>query len=227
MPTAPEHPFWQDTPQTTYGVRGEPLPYDVASDDVLTALLLGCLLTVLLVARHWQTAAGRVAMVVVTCLILAVLCYLRIESEGTQLLFTSRHTVLWVAAGATAAYFVAKAVVQAAVNGVFFSAGQCRRWMTDYWQTVAGMGLALLPLAAAPVLIPALTATGARVSTGYVLAAVVAAKIWSTWRAWGIFFKGSGSRWQIILYLCALEMTPALLLAGAMAMTLDCLKLNY
>lgn len=226
-----EHPFWQDTLQTAvYGVLGKPLPYSVTNDGLLTTVLLCCLLAVLLVARHRQKAVSRPVLVIVSCVVTAMLCYLRLESDGTVLSFSERHTGLWAATGLMAAYFIVKAIIQSVVNNVFFSPAQCRQWTATYWTAVVLTGIGLLPLVIAEVLVPALgtlPALNTTLSLVYVVVIVAAVKIWCLLRAFAIFFKGIDWRSQIILYFCTLELIPPLLLAGTMVMIVDCLKLNY
>ena len=210
--------FWQDTLQIAgYGVQGEPLAYSPAGDSVVSALLLVCLVIIVPAVRWWCTTTMRRVSAIVTCLVLSLLCYLRIEEQHIVLPFIARHTVLWVAAAGFAAYYIVKALLQAMVNSVFFEERQRVMWADSCRTLTAVTGLALLPLAAGQTYF----AIGVNIATIYCLAVVAVVKIWSLSRAYSIFFKGTDSRCQIILYFCALELIPPLLLVGAMVIATE------
>ena len=61
----------------------------------------------------------------------------------------------------------------------------------------------------------------------YMAIVLILVKILTFYKCFVIFFRRNSGLLQNILYFCALELTPLLILAGLMVMIVDNLKINF
>lgn len=247
--------FFKDTmhaPHTStarLGSPGSPLPYNAGNDNLTSAILVGCVLLTLVclsVSKNFFSRQVRgffhelhsytpfstdtsneliaaILLMLQTCAQLSILVFLYAEDViDNSSSFHSQYTPLLIAFAVFTGYFVVKAILYNIVNGIFFDKSRNTRWMKVFVVVSAVEGIALLP---ASLLQIYLDAPAENVAL-YAVFVIAIAKLLTSYKCFSIFFKHPSGFLHLILYLCALEMTPLLLLWGILASVIDCLKVN-
>ena len=231
------------------GMPGEPLPYLFRSDWVITCILCLCTLVLVLVVskgkkhlyqqlnhfflnRERNSMFDEVAtmdvryrggLVVHACLMLGfcVYCYLAHEEPflfhqydcGLLLGFL---TVCFMG------YVLLKWMVYGFVNWVFFQKDRNKRWIAAFFNLFIWLGILLLPVVLLMVYFD--------ISTQIILyiagILVVFAKIALFWKCFCNFFEKFYGALHLILYFCALEIIPDLILWKGIEMMNNNLILN-
>lgn len=232
-----------------YGVAGDPMPYSIRTDNVLTSLLLGCfILAMLAFAKSRRFIQRQVKgffrepralttempetmgefhfqffLVLQTCLLCSILSFLYTrETVGDVFMLDSPYQLVAIFFGVLVAYFVMKELLYAAVNAIFFGAKKTGRWFRTHIFVVAIQGVALFPL----VLLQSYFDLSLQNAIIYAAFVVVLVRILLVYKCFVIFFKQKSFVLQIILYFCALEIMPLLMLCGVMDMIIGNLKVN-
>jgi len=232
------------------GVAGEPVPYTVSGDDVITSLLLGCVVLTLLAFAHLRRFIARQAkdffsvpnagattevtetagevrfqllLVVQTALLAAIIAFFYVQAYVTDdLLLRSDYTLIWIFLGCLVGYFLVKAGLYGMVNLTFFDQARCMKWQKTLLLISCAEGILLLPL----VLLQTFFGLTIRSALIYAGVVIVVAKAMAFYKAYSIFFRQKGFRLQIILYLCALEIVPLLFLWGILWTIVDSLRIK-
>ena len=233
-----------------YGVAGDPIPYTVQHDDVITTLLL--LLFVLATiafsnTRHFvvrQTknffSTKRVGLTEITetaveirfqtflaflnCLLLAILFYFyTLNFIGETFLLDSQYHLIAIFLGLSVAYFLIKALLYTMVNNVFFDSKKNRQWMKSFLYITSIEGALLFPL----VVIWTYFDISIQNAVIYVIVVFSIVKILQLFKCFLIFFRQNVVKLQIILYFCTLEIIPMLLFWGVLVFTANSLKINF
>lgn len=233
-----------------HGTAGSLPPFNAGSDNVITALLLAAILLTLvclsrslpLIVRETKTffrtqhgdrtfvsettneIGAQMILALQNCLMLSVLSfiYLRYNTD-IVFFFNSQYTLLWILLAGLIAYYIVKALLYSIVNLTFFDKRTNRQWLMAYLYMTAMQGLVLLPVVLLQIYFD-ITIETALICT---IVTVILVKILSFYKCFAIFFKHGGGLLQLILYFCALEITPPLFLWGVLVMTTDCFKLNF
>ena len=233
-----------------YGVAGDPVPYTMRNDNVITSLLLGCLIVALLSFAHARGFLLRQAksffyvsksgpksvtettgeirlqffLVALTCLLFSILCFFYVrEYVSETLILSSQHQLIAIFFAAMVVYFLFKAALYWCVNWIFFDRKKNEQWMKSQLFVFAMEGLALFPM----VLLQVYFNLSMQSAVIYALIVIILVKILSFYKCYLIFFKGIGVVLQIFLYFCALEIIPLLSLGGILALIGNYLKINY
>ncbi len=233
-----------------YGVAGDPVPYTMRNDNVITGLLLGCFVVALLSLAHARSFLLRQAknffyvpksgpksvtettaeirlqffLVGLTCLLFAILCFFYSrEYIAETLILSSQHQLIAICFAIMVVYFLLKGLLYWSVNWIFFDRKKNEQWLKSQLFIFAMEGLALFPL----VLLQVYFNLSMQSAVIYALIVIILVKILSFYKCYLIFFKGIGVVLQIILYFCALEIIPLLALGGILAMIGNYLKINY
>jgi hypothetical protein len=233
-----------------YGVAGDPIPYTVQHDDVITTLLL--LLFVLATiafsnTRHFvvrQTknffSTNREGLTEITetaveirfqtflaflnCLLLAILFYFyTLNFIGETFLLDSQYHLIAIFLGLSVAYFLIKALLYTMVNNVFFDSKKNRQWMKSFLYITSIEGALLFPL----VVIWTYFDISIQNAVIYVIVVFSIVKILQLFKCFLIFFRQNVVKLQIILYFCTLEIIPMLLFWGVLVFTANSLKINF
>ena len=233
-----------------YGVAGDPIPYTVQHDDIITSLLL--LLFVLATiafsnTRHFvvrqtknffntnreglteitETAVEirfQTFLAFLTCLLLAILFYFyTLNFIGETFLLDSQYHLIAIFLGISVAYFLVKALLYAMVNNVFFDSKKNRQWMKSFLYITSIEGALLFPL----VVIWTYFDISIQNAVIYVIVVLSIVKILELFKCFLIFFRQNVVKLQIILYFCTLEIIPMLLFWGVLVFTANSLKINF
>jgi hypothetical protein len=231
------------------GVAGDPVPYTIAGDNLITSILLGCFILATLVfsrsrrfiekqAKNFfyiprsdnstmTETSGEVRfqifLILQTCLLASIVffCYTRTFVGDT---FTiDQYQIIGIYTGIFAGYFLVKTIAYAFVDWVFFDKKKNRQWIQSFLFLISAEGVALFPL----VMLLAYFNLSMESAVIYSIIVVILSKLLSFYKSYIIFFRRSGDFLQIILYFCALEIIPLFSLWGLLVLTNSYLKINF
>lgn len=221
------------------GVAGDPLPYRFRSDDFVTsALMISFFLMVWTIARGWHflmmgmkdffrdrvrdnlfaertdtEMSGQIFLIFQTCFLLGILFFDYTQERMTEVFNNvSPYLILGVGVGSCCLYYLLKVLLYACVNNVFFDRERASRWTEAYLLSVFVLGMALLPLVLLVVYFD-LSFGNLRVLFILILGM---AKILLFYKCFRIFFNCLTGGLHLILYFCALEILPLLVLWRAL-----------
>ncbi|MBD9300136.1 MAG: DUF4271 domain-containing protein [Prevotella sp.] len=231
------------------GVAGDPIPYTVAGDDFVTALLLFCFLIASIAFTKSRQFIIRQAktffrtpsygttvitetsselrfqffLCLQTCLLIAIGFFLYSRASVGDTFTIDQYQVISIYAGYVGVYFLLKALLYSIVGWVFFDRKKNEQWMKSYLFLVSSEGVLLLPA------ILLMTYFGFSLESAmiYTLVVVGITKILSFYKCFIIFFKRNGTFLQIFLYFCALEVVPLFALSGGLVLISHYLKINF
>ena len=109
------------------------------------------------------------------------------------------------------------------VNNVFFSNKKNLQFLGSVLLITSLEGVALFPL----VLLMAYFQFSMQNAIYYTATVLILAKILTFYKSYAIFFNQKGGFLQIILYFCALEMIPLLMLWSGLLVITENLKINF
>ena len=230
------------------GVAGDPAPYMMRDDDVLVCLVLLCFIMAMGVFAHSRQAIfhqlkeffyiphteyadavmpGGFALLILnvqTCLLLGITYYFfTTHYIADTYLLDSPYALMGVYAGVFAVYFLAKTIIYQLVNAVFFE-GKKNRQMTWALFFIAALeGIAFFPA----IVMQVYFGLSMQTVVYYFIFVLIIAELMTFYKCWVIFFRQISAFLQIILYLCALEIVPLLILGGALARITNELKVTF
>lgn len=224
----------------TQGIAGDPLPYRFRSDDYVTSvLMLSFFLVAWVIARSWHFLAGSIKdffferkqenmfdsrtdselrgqlfLVFQTCFVLGVLFFDYTQEHMTEVFNqVSPYKILGVSVGVCSAYYLLKLLLYSFVNYIFFERSQSRQWIEIQFLSILALGLALLPVT---LLVVYFDINFHSLTILFVLILIVV-KALLLYKCSRIFFNYRGGGVHLILYFCALEIVPALILWRALS----------
>ncbi|MDD7317278.1 MAG: DUF4271 domain-containing protein [Prevotella sp.] len=233
-----------------YGVAGDPVPYNMRGDTLITCLLLACFILGIISFSHSRNLISRQAknffrfssgntttenettselrfqlfLVFVTCLQFSLLAFFYVEETVSEpLILKSHYTLIAIFLALSSGYYLFKTAAYTFVSGVFFNMASNRLWLKSQLFVISILGVVLFP---AVVLLIYFNLPLHTVLI-YTTALVVLAKILSFYKCYVTFFRNNSPGLQIFLYFCTLEIVPLLALVGGMMMIVDSLKINY
>lgn len=231
------------------GMAAEPVTYRLSNDDYVTGvLLLSFFMVVSFIARNIHMIAeklknffysrqqddelsgranpeirGQVFLVLETCLTIAILFFIYTQVNLTEVFNqVSPYILLGVDTAISIVYFVFKIVLYKFVNWVFFDRTQNKRWMDAYLLVVMMMGVSLFIVALLVVYF------GLQFKTLVIVVALLISifKIMLLVKCKQIIFTYKFPYVHLILYFCALEILPVLLLWKALVYFNEILVVN-
>lgn len=233
------------------GVAGDPRPYSIRTDDILTGILLACLMVAALAlsrtrffffqqARNFfriqrtdnvfemtgTTGENRVQLFLClqTCLLCALLSFVYTHNNiATHFSLDSPYELILIFMGSFVAYFLIKALLYSVVNNVFFDARRNMQWLRSFVFLTAIEGLLLFPL----VMLQSYFNFSTNGALIYLIIVLTIVKFLTFYKCWAIFFRQNVVSLQIFLYFCTLEIVPLLSMVGVLALIVDHLKINF
>lgn len=232
------------------GVAGDPVPYSIARDNVITGLLLFCFIIAAIAfakskrfivkqARHFfrpphdertsgiTETSGEVRVqfffVLQSCLLFALMYFFHLQIRATDTFIIDQYQVIGVFALINLAYVLLKSAAYWLTGWVFFDRRLNDIWMKSYLFLLAMEGVCIFPavMLQAYFEVPVETTL---VCTGAVIALF---KMLALYKSYIIFFRHSGHSLQIFLYFCTLELLPLMMLLGVLDIIGNCLKVNF
>ncbi len=240
----------EETHAGRYGIAGDPLPYSLRTDDIITSILIaGILLLMLSIKRtlrffsfqmkHFfrtmreNSALEResasqlrylVFMELHTAVILSLVFYFYAKEKISETYITlSEYTLMGCFLAVMILLICFEHILQTVVNNIFFSAAEQRQWKTTKMMLTASMGMLLTPM----LLLLAYFGLSVNDTLLYTVFVVLFVKILLFYKCFKIFFKKKSAFLQIFLYFCTLEINPMLVAWGILVFIANFLKVNY
>ncbi|MGI6231776.1 MAG: DUF4271 domain-containing protein [Prevotella sp.] len=230
------------------GVAGDPVPYTIADDNLITGVLLICFVFgMLAIAKSGSVLVKQfknlfraqshrddtlsetsgelrfqLFLVLQTCLLFSIILFFYVQSRQGDVFAYEYYKVLGIFTGAFAGYFAIKSLLQACVQWVFFDKRQIEQFAKFNLFTMSLEGLVIFPA----VLLLSYFDLSVNSVAIYALVCVILIKILSFYKSYLIFFSLEHGYLQNILYFCALEMMPLGSFGGILVMIIDYLKVN-
>ena len=231
------------------GVAGDPIPYSVAGDSLITGLLLGCFVLALIAfsksrrfvvrqtkrffyVQHGRTSAMtetaeemrfQLFFVLQTCLLISLIAFFYTRAYVSETFVVEHYQVIGIYAIIFATYFLLKAIVYWFSNWVFFDRQKGGQWMESNLFMIFIEGVVLFPV----VMLLAYFNLSIQSAIVYTIIATALFKLLTLYKAYLIFFRQGSGFLQIILYFCALEGVPLLMIWGVFETTNNYLKVNF
>jgi len=230
------------------GVMGDPVPYTIPGDNLITSVLLGCFIMATIAFSQSQRFLIRQAknffyephfgttevtetsselryqlfFVLQSCLLFGIIYFFWTKTKIDTFII-EQYSVIGIYAGAVAVYYLLKAILYSVVDSVFFGNKKNEQWMKSYLFLISTQGLLLFPV----VLLMAFFGLSESGAALYALFVIILTKLLSFYKCYIIFFKKLGNFLQNILYFCALEVMPLGALLGFLMTIGNYLKINY
>lgn len=219
------------------GVAGDPVPYRLRHDDIVTStLLVSFVLMMWVIAASWKflrvmvkdffyhrirpnlfadrvdtELRGRFFLVAQTCFLQGILFVDYVQDALPETFEqASPYGLLAIATTVVGIYYLSKLCFYNFVNSVFFDAAHRRLWNDTYFVSILLIGVILLPLT---LLVVFFDLPFSQALSAYVLL-MAFVKILLLYKANRIFFSSFSGSLHVILYFCALEIAPLLFAWG-------------
>lgn len=230
------------------GVAGEPVPYNVANDNLITSLLLGCFILAAIafansrrfilhqVKKFFYAPREQSTMIetsgelqfqlflmLQTCLLSAILYFFYIRATIGNTFSLEHYQVIGIYAGILVVYFIFKTFAYWACGLVFFDKRRLQNWLNSFMLLTSLEGVMLFPIV--------MLKTFFNLSTQNMIICTIGIvgifKLLSFYRAYLIFMYRNGGFLHIFLYFCALELTPLLALWSVLKVVSSYLEINF
>ena len=231
------------------GVAGDPVPYTIPRDNIITALLMLCFIVGVLaftkskqfmarqaksffrqprgvlseITETAQEIRFQLTLALQSCLLMGLVYFFYVESRVAQTFTVDQYRVIGLFALEFLGYIVAKALLYQLSGWVFFDPRRSRIWMKSWLFLLVLEGLALYP----PVLLQAFFGTGVATTLACAGVVILLAKIMAFYKTRAIFFNYRGGIVQNFLYFCTLELIPIAALWGVLTITSNYLKVSF
>ena len=232
------------------GIAGDPIPYLVSNDSVMTGVLLAfVILTILVVSRsmrfiayqfknfmypghsyesiEYKETAGEVNYQFFLCFQTVVLfslsCYYCLVDSTTETYVVDTYQLLGLFFLSVFGIFMLKELFYVWANWTFFSSHQIGESVRTRLFLTSFEGVLLLPIVLLYTFF-GLPTNILLISTAFVILFV---KILSFYKVYRIFFQRKAYFLQFFLYFCTLEIVPLAILGGVLMLIGKLLKITY
>lgn len=231
------------------GVAGDPMPYTIAGDNMMSSILLLCFMATIISISRSQTFIFRqiksfffiqrgnttevtetsaevrfqLLLVAEACLVLAVLYLSYLMETGNTTYTVSQFRFIEILTGVFAGYHLSKYILYRLVNWVFFSEKNIQQWNVTYLFLEASQGVFLLPL----VFVQSFFSLSIGYAAIYFVFVVVLFKLLMFYKQQQIFFPQNGRLLQNILYFCTLELVPVSLVWNILGIISEYLEIIF
>ncbi len=203
------------------GIEGVLVPYSIATDNVMTLLLIACLATTIVVLMYMRRKMVlNITMVrcqwflaVEMCIMYAILYFVYLSHYANVPLTVHPDLQMGIFFLTILLFFIAKRIVTRAVSLVFFDRDAVRRFSIDTLLLMGIEGLCLVPA----VYLYVYLNLRAEYVLVYALGVVVLFRFLTFFKQKQIFFRQKGSFLGFFIYLCTLEIIPFVVLWSTMA----------
>ncbi len=232
------------------GSTGVPIPYSLRADDAVTAVLLGCfLLSAYILSRSRKfllqlvkdfmlnrdrtsifststaTDMRYLLLLIGQSCVLAGVCLLHcfndLHPELVQHLPSIALLGLYI--GACLSYLILKWMVYSLVGWVFFGGARTELWIESYSTLLYYLGFALFPFSLAVVYFD----TSLQTTVYFAILLAVCFKILVFYKWLRLFCSNLHGGFLLILYFCALEIMPCLLMYQGLMQLNDYLIIKF
>ncbi len=232
-----------------YGVVGDPIPYVIGNDNIISSLLIISFVIAMLTISicrnfifrqfkdfiyipkseniHHTTSNEFNALTfftTLTALMLALLYFFYTKTYvADTFILTDEYILIGIIFGIILGYFFIKVIIYSFVNLTFFKGKKNRQWTETYVFLTVIEGILLFP----SVLLLSYFDISPQYIAYYFIFVLILVKIGTFYKSFIIFFKQNVLYLQIILYFCALEIIPLLALWGGLRFLINNLKINF
>lgn len=248
-------PFWlrmpafrSEVPGKSLGIAGEMPPDSIRTNDIVTALLLACLVMTLLVLAHarstikerlnrffylpraydheesTRSSQSLWLLCFQACIMTGILTYLYIDNyETATYVLEEPYQFIAIYTAMSMAFLLLRFLLYAIVNGIFFGSKKSRQFRRSLILVTSMEGMALFAVVLARVyfVLPMEKVIYCAIFV------VVLVKLLTIYKVWVIFFRRNTIFLQIILYLCALEIIPLLSFGAALVFMTNEIKIIF
>ena len=242
--------FHPELPGGRYGVPGDPVPYTVRQDNLLTSLLFVSFIMAVISFSSSRNFVIRQAknffrithggttevsetsnelrfqgfLVLLTGIMLSLIVYFyTINHYGDTFILPTQYHMIVIYLIMVVAYFVLKTIVYTVANLIFFDGKRNVQWIKSLLFITSMEGVAIFPA----VILQAYFDLSEQNVMLYLIIALSIIKLLTFYKCYIIFFRQNVVRLQIFLYLCTLEIVPLLAFLGALEFTANSLKINF
>ena len=232
-----------------YGIAGDPIPYNISNDNVISSLLLGCFVMTLLafaISKNFvvqqikdffyiprredikiPTSSELIALfyfALQTCLLLSMAYFFYVKAHvADTFVFAEEYLFIGLLFIITLGYTILKYPLYTLVNYTFFVGKNNGQWLYTLLLLSAVEGALLFPA----VLFQSYFDIPLQNTVFYAVFVLILVKILTFYKCFVIFFRKNGLFLQIILYFCTLEIIPLLALWGGLGIITNALTINY
>jgi hypothetical protein len=242
--------FHPELPGGSFGVGGDPTPYSIHNDNVITSILLVFFILMVIayanthefivrqiknffyiphVEMGEMTETGselrfQLFLLLLTSVMLSLLYYFyTIHYIGDTFILQSQYLLIAIYFAMTVVYFLVKWLTYTLVNSVFFNSKRNRHWIKMKLFISSIEGMILFPA----VLLQAYFNMSEQNVIIYFIIVLFFVKILTFFKCYVVFFRRNVFKLQIILYFCALEMMPLLVFWGALDFVANSLRIIF
>ncbi|MGN0281011.1 MAG: DUF4271 domain-containing protein [Prevotella sp.] len=232
-----------------YGVAGDPIPYTVRSDDIISLLLLFSFVIVMVsyaksnqfiiresknffYIAHRESSISETSneirfqlfMVLLTCLLFSLLQYFyTIHYVSSTFILSSQYHLIAIYFVMNVGYYLLRCILYTLVNTIFFGKKKNLQWQKTLLFITSAEGALIFPA----VMLQSYFDLSIETISIYAVFVVIFVKILTFYKSYTIFFRRIRLFFQIFLYFCALEVVPMVAFGGALAITGNYLKINF
>ena len=232
------------------GIAGDPVPYTVHADNLVTGLLLFSFVMIVIafssvkdfLLRQIKSffyfshdAASEMSetavelrfqffLVVLASLLISLLFYFyTLYYIGETYILRSPYYLILIYWGIMMVYYLLKAMLYTIVNWVLFDGKRNKQWIRSFLFISSAEGILMFPI----MMMKGYFDIPIESAAIYVAIVLTIIKILTFYKCFIIFFSRIVVKLQIILYFCALEMVPLLFIWTILNATANMLKINF
>ena len=232
-----------------FGVAGDPVPYNISNDNIISSILLGCFIMSLLafaMSRSYvvqqirnffhiprrediktPTSNELIALMffaLQACLLWAIAFFFYVKAYvADTFIFEEEYLFIGLLCLIIFVYTILKYPLYTLVNYTFFFGKNNGQWLYTLLLLSGMEGALLFPA----ILFQSYFEAPPQNVIIYAVFVLVLVKILTFYKCFVIFFRKNGLFLQIILYLCTLEIIPLLALWGGLGIITNALTINY
>ena len=231
-------------------MAGDPVPYTIARDNIITLLLIFCFCIALIAytksrrfilrqAKEFfrppvsenMTAVTETSeelrfqffLVLQTCLLLGLVYFFYTQLYVADTFVVDHYQVIAIFSLTVFAYMTLKTLFYWLVGWVFFNKRNNEFWMKSNLFFLGMEGVCLFPV----VMLQAYFKMPVQTTLVCTFLVIALFKLLSLYKSYIIFFRHRGGFLQNFLYFCTLELAPLAALIGSLTMIANCLKVNF
>ena len=232
-----------------FGVAGDPVPYSIHDDSIITSGLIACFLVIMFVLSHISGFMVRqtkkffympkedqsmietgsevrfqLLFVFITCLLYALLFYFYANTFiASTYVFSSEYALFGIFTLTLVVYILLRASLYTIVNNIFFDRKKNLQLLGSILFLTSAEAVLLFP----SVLLLAYFQFSTQNAIYYCIFILIIIKLLTFYKTHIIFFRQNARYLQNILYFCALEMIPLFVLWNGLVVIANLLKVNY
>ena len=232
-----------------FGMAGDPVPYNISNDNIISSFLLGCFILSLLafaISKNFvvqqikdffhiprrediktPTSGEVIALLffaLQNCLMLAMAYFFYVKTYvADTFIFAEEYLFIGLIFLILFVYTFLKYPLYTLVNYTFFNGKNNGQWTHTMLILSAIEGALLFPA----ILFQSYFDSSPQYIIFYAVFVLVLVKILTFYKCYVIFFRKNGLFLQIILYFCTLEIIPLLALWGVLGIITNALTINF